>query len=190
MSETSEFQKGYSLEEIEQIRKEQKIKFDYTLTDAILFLLYADQEPIKGKTKQMKEIFLTLNQVLPKEKTQPVEFAKRQFGPYSEYVEDTIDHLIFTNRISTIGKRAKKNVAIEITPKGVLYIQDKFKKLSPQVQDLLRIKRKEWESHISAGILSLVYRDHRNYLENAILKNRYKPLDWKDIKQKPDKYDS
>ena len=76
MSETSEFQKGYSLEEIEQIRKEQKVKFDYTLTDAILFLLYADKEPIKGKTKQMKEIFLTLNQVLPKEKIVEIAMVK------------------------------------------------------------------------------------------------------------------
>jgi uncharacterized protein YwgA len=190
LSETSEFQKGYSLDEIEKIRKEQKIKFNYTLSDAILFLLYADEEPIKGKTKQMKEIFLTLNQVLPREKTQPVEFAKYQFGPYSEYVNETIDHLIFTNRISTIGKKAKKNVAIKIAPKGVLHIQGKFKKLPLEIQDLLRIKRKEWESHISSGILNLVYRDNKEYLENAILKNRYKPLDWKNKKQRPEKHDS
>ncbi|MDE1818378.1 MAG: hypothetical protein KGI19_07225 [Thaumarchaeota archaeon] len=183
MSETSEFQKGYSLDEIEKIRKEKRFKFEYTLADAILFLLYADEEPIKGKTKQMKEVFLTLNQVLPREKTQPVEFAKRQFGPYSEYVNETIDHLIFTNRISTIGKKAKNNVAIKIAPKGALYIQEKFKKLPIDTQNLLRTKRKEWESHIPSGILNLVYRDNKEYLENAILKKRYKPLDWSDTTQ-------
>lgn len=190
MSETSEFQKGYSLLDIEKIRKEQYIKFDHTLTDTILYLLYADPEPIKGKTKQMKEIFLTLYHIFPKEKMQPVQFEKRQFGPFSEYVDETIDHMIYTNLITPIGKKRKSNLAIKIAPKGAEYIQNKFKDLTPEIKNLIKIKRKEWESHISSGILNLVYRDHQEYLENAILKKRYSPLDWGDTKQRPTKYGS
>lgn len=190
MSEASEFQKGYSIPEIEKIRKEQKFKFDYTLIDIILLLLRADDKPIKGKTRQMKEIFLTLNQVFPKPMVQPVQFDKHLFGPYSEYVKDSIDHLIFTSRIDVIGKTKKTNVAIEIASKGSLYIENKYKKLPSQIIEVLKIKRKEWESHIPRGLLSLVYRDHKEYLEHAVLKNRYKPLDWSNIKQRPEKFDS
>jgi len=187
MSETSEFQKGYSIPEIEKIRKQQKFKFNYTLVDIILILLRADPEPIKGKTRQMKEIFLTLNQVFPKSMVQPVQFDKHLYGPYSEHVRDSIGHLIFTNRIDVIGKTKKNNVAIELASKGSLHIEDKYKKLPSEIIKLLKIKRKEWESHIPKGLLHLVYRDHKEYLENAILKNRYKPLDWSNIKQGPEK---
>lgn len=190
MSETSEFQKGYPISEIEKIRKEQKFRFDYTLTDIVLFLLRADEEPIKGKTRQMKEIFLTLYQVFPKTKVQPVQFDKHLYGPYSEYVKETIDHLIFTSKIDAIGKTNKNNVAIEIASKGSLYIEDKYKELPTNITNLLKIKRKEWESHIPSGMLNLVYRDHKEYLENAILKNRYKPLDWDNVEQRLEKYDS
>ena len=184
MSETSEFQKGYSIPEIEKIRKDQKFKFDFTLIDIILFLLRSDPEPIKGKTRQMKEVFLTLNQVFPKPMVQPVQFDKHFFGPFSEYVKDTIDHLIFTSRIDVIGKTKKNNVAIEIASKGLLYIENKYKGLPSEITELLNIKRKEWESHIPRGLLHLVYREHKEYLENAILKNRYKPVDWSNIKQR------
>lgn len=190
MSETSEFQKAYSIPELEEIRKEQKFKFDYTLIDIILFLLRVDAEPIKGKTRQMKEIFLTLYQVFPKPLVQPVQFDKHLYGPYSEYVRDTINHLIFTSRIGVIGKTNKNNVSIEIASKGSKYIESKYKELPQDIVNLLKIKRKEWESHISYGILNLVYRDHKEYLENAILKNRYKPVDWSNIEQRPEKYDS
>ena len=155
--------------------------------DVILYLLRADPEPIKGKTKQMKEIFLTIYDVLPKETIQPVEFEKHNFGPYSEYVIDTLDTMIHSNLIETLGKRNKKNVAIKITPKGSEFIENKFSKLPSSMQNLIRQKRKEWESHISTGILNLVYRDHKDYLENAILKKRFTQVDWKDIEQRPKK---
>jgi len=187
MSETSEFQKGYSIPKIEKIRQEQKFKFEYTLIDIILFLLRADSEPIKGKTRQMKEVFLALNQVFPKPMVQPVQFDKHLFGPFSEYVKDTIDHLIFTSRIGAIGKTKKNNVAIEIASKGSLYIENKYKELPSEIIELLNVKRREWESHIPRGLLHLVYRDHKEYLENAILKNRYKPVDWGNTEQRYEK---
>jgi len=183
----SEFQKEYTLKEIENRRQSQQYVFEHTLTDVILYLLRADSEPIKGKTKQMKEIFLTMYDILPKETIQPVEFEKHHFGPYSEYVIDTLDTMIHSNLIETIGKRNKKNVAIKITPKGSEIIEKKFSKLPSDMRKLIKTKRKEWESHISTGILGLVYRDHKDYLENAILKKRFTQIDWKDTKQKPTK---
>ena len=107
MSE-SRFQKEYTLDEIENRRQSQQYIFDHTLVDVILYLLRADAEPIKGKTKQMKEIFLTMYDVLPKETIQPVEFEKHHFGPYSEYVVDTLDTMIHSNLIETLGKRSKE----------------------------------------------------------------------------------
>lgn len=181
------FEKEFSIEEIESRRKVQQINFEHTLVDVILYLLKADPEPIKGKTKQMKEIFLTLHHILPKGTIQPVEFEKRQFGPFSEYVTDTLDTMINLNLIETIGKRNNNNVAIKITNKGEKQIHNKFSKLPDSTKNLIKQKRKEWESHISSGILNLVYRDHKDYLENAILKKRFSPLDWSNPKEKPKK---
>lgn len=182
--ENPELEKSYSLEEIEDLRKEHKFDFKHTLSDAVLYLLFADDEPIKGKIKQMKEVFMALNDLLPRDSFQPVYFRKHKFGPYSEEVENTIDHLVFTNYIVVDGKRNTKNFAIDLTQKGTKHIQPKFILLPETTQKLLSKKRKEWDTHISTGILNLVYRDYAEYLENSVFKKRYAGLDWDNDEQK------
>lgn len=184
--EESELEKTYSLSEIEDLRRDYKFDFKHTLSDAILYLLFADDEPIKGKIKQMKEVFMALYDLFPKDAFQPVYFRKHKFGPYSEEVENTIDHLVFTNYISVDGKRNTKNFAIDLTKKGTKHVQPKFILLPKTTQKLLAKKRKEWDTHISTGILNLVYRDYAEYLENSVFKKRYAGLNWDDVKQRPE----
>lgn len=183
MDEETMFEKYYTVSEIDGLIREQQSDFEFSLADVILLVLYADKEPIKGKTRQMKQIFLALKEVLPVKKIQPTIFKPRQFGPYSKEVEHTIDHLAFSNYIKIHGKKASNNFSIQIEPKGAEYIKEKFNRLGSKTQNTLIEKRHEWDAFTSTGIINYVYIHNKEYLVNSVLKNRHK-LDWKDDKQK------
>ena len=179
-------EKTYSLEEIDSMRKSEETSFEHTLADVILFLLYSEKDlPIRGKIKQMKQVFLTLNQIFKNENVQPVFFRKYRFGPYSKQVEKTIDQLAFLNLITLRGKKNTNNFAIEINDKGGKLIHKEFHNLPENIKSMLKEKRLRWDSHISQGMLKLVYRDYDNFLENSVYKKRYQKLDWSNEKQRP-----
>src|SRR5688500_5298521 len=98
---------GSSISEIDNLIKTRKSNFKYSLSDAILFLLYADREPIRGKIRQMKEVFLMLTEIMNYEKIEPVHFEKKFFGPYSDKVEFVISQLAFSNYVNVSGKKGK-----------------------------------------------------------------------------------
>lgn len=180
----SNHDKTLTLQEIDEQIPKVEIDFKYTLSDAILFLLYSDRKPIKGKIKQQKEVFLALNLVLDKIPIQPVYFKKHRFGPYSEEVEHTIDQLVFSNHLKVSGGDKRSNqFSISISPNGMNYIKDKFNELPNDVQTKLEKSREEWDTHTPDGILNVVYTHFPEYLENSVLKNRYEQLDWDDDTQ-------
>ena len=185
MGDTGTYNKLYSLSEIDEIIKNQKDEIEFTIGDVVLLLLYADEEPIKGKIRQMKEVFLALKEILPKKNFQPVMFEKKQFGPYSEEVEHTIEQLTFANYVEIIGNKISNDFVLKITSKGALHIKKKFDSLPENIQIGLKQKREEWDSFIPSGIIHYVYIHNEEFLENSVLKNRYKKLDWADEKQKP-----
>lgn len=175
-----------TLQEIDKQILKENINFKYTLSDAILFLLYSDRNPIKGKIKQHKEIFLALNLVLDKMPFQSISFKKHKFGPYSEEVEHTIDQLVFLNHLQTSGGDKRSNqFSISISPSGMNYIKDKFNGLPNDVKMNLGKSREKWDTHTPQGILNLVYTHYPEYLENSVLKNRHPRLDWDDDEQVP-----
>lgn len=183
-----ELDKTYSLQEIDNLIKNESIDFKYTLSDAILFLLYADRKPIKGRTKQQKEVFLALKLVLDKLPIQKINFKKHKFGPYSEEIEHTIDQLVFSNHIAVSGGDKRSNqFSISISLQGMNYIKDKFNELPIELQEKLHISREEWDTHTPEGILNVVYTHFPEYLENSVLKNRYEQLDWENDNQVPKK---
>jgi len=187
MSE-SEYDKTLTRQEIDELIRTETIDFKYTLSDAVLFLLYADRKPIKGKTKQQKEVFLALKLVLDKIPIQPVPFRKHRFGPYSEEVEYTIDQLVFSNYLKVSGGDKRSNqFSINISPNGMNYIKDKFNELPKDIQEKLHKSREEWDTHTPEGILNVVYTHFPEYLKNSVLKNRYQVLDWNDENQVPEK---
>ncbi len=185
MGNTGTINKLYSLTEIDEIIRNQKDEITFTLRDVVLFLLYADEEPIKGKIRQMKEVFLALKEILPKQDFQPVMFEKKQYGPYSEEVEHTIDQLTFANYVEIQGNKQSNEFTLKITSKGASYIRNKFDNLPINVQKGLKQKREEWDSFTPSGIIHYVYIHNEEFLENSVLKNRYKKLDWTDETQKP-----
>lgn len=177
-------EKLYTVSEIDDLIKQQTKDFKYSLFDVILLLLYADRDSIRGKVRQMKQVFLTLKEVLPKNSTQPVIFKPKQFGPHSEEIEYTIDHLTFSNYVSIHGKKTTNDFSIQIEQKGVQYIKDRFDSLSLDIQATLKEKRHEWDTFTPTGIINYVYIHNKEFLENSVLKKRHQ-IDWSDVNQLP-----
>lgn len=186
MNKQVEFEGRFSVADVDKDIRTQNTSFKYTLADVILILLYAHNKPIRGKTKQMKEVFLVLNEVLPKENIQRIDFVPHRLGPYSEEVEYTINNLLMSNYITTSGKKTTNDFAIELTNKGKQYIRTKFLELPDHIKERLRTKRLEWDTHSTQGILNLVYTNYDKYLEKSVLKKRFAKIDWDDEGQKPE----
>ena len=179
-----------TLSKIDELIKNESTNFTYTLSDVILFLLYASRKPIRGKIKQQKEIFLALKLVLNTLQIQPIHFKKHKFGPYNEEVENTIDQLVFSNNLSVTGKKSSNDFAIEISPSGMKRIKNKFDKLPDIIKKDLALKREQWDMHSSPGILNVVYTHFPEYREKSVLKKRYERLDWDNDEQVPKKDDN
>ena len=188
MTNDSHVERFYSVPEIDDMIKTKDFPdFKYSLSDSIMFLLAARNKPIKGKTRQMKEVFLALGEVLLKERVQPVQFIKHRLGPYSEEVEYVIENLIASNYVSTSGRKTEGDFAIKLTPKGLQHIEAKYNNLAEGTRKLLVRKRQEWDTFISQGILKLVYTHYSDYLEHSVYKHRYEKLDWDNDNQRPEK---
>ncbi|MDE1769377.1 MAG: hypothetical protein KGI28_02330 [Thaumarchaeota archaeon] len=186
MEENSLAEKVYNVSEIDAMIKTQTKDFKYSLLDVILLLLYADKDPIRGKIRQMKQIFLALKEVLPKDSTQPVIFKRKQFGPYSEEIEYAIDQLAFSNYVSILGRKTSNDFSVKIERKGIEYIKNEFDNLPNDIQITLKEKRHEWDTFTSTGIINYVYIHNKEFLENSVLKKRH-TLDWSNPNQLPEK---
>lgn len=183
-------EKSYSLEKADQLIKN-SLKYEkhverllYSLHDSILFLLYADPEyPIHGRIRFVKEVFLLVKEVLPKEKVEQIIFIKHRFGPYTPEIEYAVDDMVLTNYVFVEGRKNSRNESIGITKKGMVYIAPRFDKLAENIKIEIKRKRAEWDSLTTAGVLNYVYTHYPDYLENSVLKNRHEQIDWKDEAQ-------
>lgn len=168
-----EYDRLYSLQEIDEMAGLQAEAIKFTLEDVVLLLLYADPRPIEGKTRLMKEVFLALEEVLPRGEAERVDFRPHRFGPYTERVYRAADQLAFTNSIRVERDKNRGGYSLAITPKGRARIGARFGALPARVRETLAQKRLEWDTLTPAGIRDYVYTHYKEYLENALLKGRF-----------------
>lgn len=178
MSGTPSPEPLYSLDELGAIMR-QAGAFKFTLEDVILLLLYADPHPIEGSTRLMKQVFLAITELLPEADMEPVTFRKHKFGPYSEHVAGAAEQLAFANKVEATRDKERASYRLSITPRGRAHIKDTFDSLPDGTKAALRQKRLEWDTFAPAGIMGYVYVHNKEYLENSLLKKRFR-LDWSD----------
>lgn len=176
----------FSISNIDKIIERNPDAPKFTLADVILILLYSDKNnALVGKTKQMKEIFLTLIE-LQTLKAEKIKFDFHRFGPHSEDVEDTIDNMLFSNYISAVGSKNENNFGIKITNKGAKYIGKAFEELPDTTKQLLSNKREDWDTLTSTGVINYVYTHYPEYLVKSVFKKRYAPINWdNDLEKDP-----
>jgi hypothetical protein len=122
----------------------------------------------------MKEIFLAYQEVFKRQKIPQITFIKYKYGPYNDDVVHILDDMAFANYIEVDGKG--NSASITLSPKGKKYIEEKFNKLPYSIQEGLRLGRRSWDTN--PDLLNYVYTHYSEYLEKAVLKKRYKQIDW------------
>ncbi len=175
MSEETVLDDTYSPEEMNVILQKFKddFSFKYSIHDVVLILLASDPDiPVIGKTRYQKEIFVLINEIL-KSQAQKIEFKKYNYGPYSEELKQVVSDLSFSNLVEIIGKKNSINLGIKITEKGIKHIQPKLNDLGHDTIKKIKARRNGIENISTDGIMGYVYRNYREYLENAFKRKRY-----------------
>ena len=82
----------------------EKIKpVEYTASDLILLLLISQDKPIRSKTVLFKELFVFEREIFKKENIENCKFIPYYYGPYSFYMANKLDTLIYFRLIKDEG---------------------------------------------------------------------------------------
>jgi len=155
------------------------VKKKFILSDIVLMLLYSQfKEPICGRVSLMKQLFLLIEEVLNKEDVQNANFIAYRFGMYSFSLANVIENLDYLGLIEIDGKKNTKLEKFYITEKGMAHISKKYGELDPELQVIIRYKRKGWDQLGYKGILRLVYQKYPKYKEKSEIKEKYKAIKW------------
>lgn len=166
----------YNHEKAKKIFAELKSK-KFSLKDLIMILLYAQDNPIHGKTLLIKELFLLYKRVLS-EKTQDPKFVKYRFGPYSFHLMETVTTMNSDGYLEVKGRRNSNSESFRLTNKGKKHAKEIFNKLPTTTKKDVIKKRKGWDQLGTDGILNYVYTHYPSYKSKSVLKNRYKDIIW------------
>lgn len=157
----------YSLQGIDEAADRLAERFKFTLDDVVLLLLYADPNPIEGRTRLMKEVFLALNEVFAPGEAERVRFRPHRLGPYAERVYAAADRLAFTGKVRVAAGRGRGGRSIAITPRGRARIGARFEALPARTRERLVRKRREWDALTPAGLRDYVCTRYGEYLVDA-----------------------
>lgn len=168
----------YSYDKAKEVFNEMKPK-KTLLTDAILLLLYAQQDkPIYGRISMMKQVFLVTHEVFNESEVQDGRFVPYYYGYYSFQVTNDLQNLEFLGFITRKGRHNSKLEQFQISEKGEKYISELFEKLPKDTQTSLKERRKGWDQLGYKGILNYMYTKYPKSIEKSRLKEKYKPIKW------------
>jgi uncharacterized protein YwgA len=131
--------------------------------DWVLALLSVVDKPIYGRLMLVKEVFLIAKEIdttLDKE----LSFFPYDLGPYSKVLAQKLNEMVSKELIeanSNVGEEG--DFVFSLTSKGRQEAQRVLGQLSPEVQELLRKKRRGWDQLGYRGIVRLVYSKYPEY---------------------------
>jgi len=151
---------------------------DYSVNDLILFLLYAQDKPVRGRTVLFKEIFVLEQQIFKNENMEDCKFVPYYYGPYSFHVANKLQHLISAGLVKQEGKKNTDMEEFSLTAKGKFVIKSKYKKLPTDLQKDLEKLRMGLDQLKTNGILNFVYRYYPKYIDRSKIRYKYKLITW------------
>ena len=158
---------------------------DITIEDIVILLLgiTEDNAPIYGRTLLVKEVFLTIKEVIEKYaiKYQDPKFISYQYGPYSFNLIDAVESMAMRGYIYRSGRRGTKKETFSLSDKGLeryKQIREKLEKRWPELLDELKEKRRGWDELGTDGILKYVYQNYPEYLDKSKIYKKYEPINW------------
>lgn len=152
----------------------------YTISDIILFSLYAQDKSVRGRTLLIKEIFLMEQEIFKDQKAQDCRFVPYYYGPYSFHVANKLNHLIIAGFIQTKPVKGRKLNEYILTKKGERFIAKKYRSLPPKIREKMENLRMALDQFGSTKILNAIYLDqkYRKYVIKSKIGNRYKLVTW------------
>ena len=171
----------------ELIESKKKISIPkYTVSDLILWLLYANGEiPIIGRISFFKQIFLQFNEVLPNEikrNTMDPKFVEYDYGPYSFLVADILEELKYTGNVCVKGRKNSLAEKISLTNNGKKNAEERINRISEEIKSKLfselKHKRILWDQLRNEGLLNYVYSEYPTYTTKSKIKKKVTHSIW------------
>jgi uncharacterized protein YwgA len=139
--------------------------------DILLMLLYAPgksgkvNEPIRGKTRLQKELFLAQKQLRDEGVSHPFSFMPYDMGPYSKELYNTIDWLIHKGLITVQQKITDHGIYPEykLTEKGIKEVENMIQQ--PKLSKILNVIRTIKQKYNQMNLTQLVELTHLLYPE-------------------------
>lgn len=142
-----------------------------------LALMYAgDQEPIEGRTRLQKMVFL-MQQRFEKQDKNPVqsndyEFIAYDYGPFSKDLYSDLDHLSDQGRIQDTEEELRdgnSKYIYSIEDQGVQFVEQQLnKEEAQQILDLAEEIKDEYNDVLLSDLIETVYSKYPKYAENSI----------------------
>jgi len=130
-----------------KIKKE--IEEDIINKYSLLLLSGLQNSPIRGKTKLMKEFFLIAKNIPDLEYN--ADFEEYSYGPYSEYVDNSLDDL------EVLGLIVKTGTTYSLSDLGKVIVEDIKKDISEEEIALVEDMKNLLEGLTTNEALALVY---------------------------------
>ena len=160
-------------------------KLDLNIEDIIILLLgiTEDDTPIYGRTLLVKEVFLTIKEVMQRYSInyQDPKFISYKYGPYSFNLIDAVESMTMRGYVIRDGKKGSKKEAFSLSDKGknrYIQIKNKLKNKWPELIEDLKEKRRGWDELGTDGILKYVYQNYPEYLDRSAIYKKYEPINW------------
>ena len=158
-----------------------KIKsVEYTVTDLIILLLFAQDKPIRSKTVLFKELFVFEKEIFKNVNIENCKFIPYYYGPYSFYVASKIQYLTVSGFIEIYRKNFDNVAEYKLTKKGEKGIKLKYIDLPVQVRRKMEGLRKGLDQHGVQNILKAIYKkpQYQKYIVKSRVAHRYKLITW------------
>jgi len=166
------------------LQEYKKLKFvKYTVLDLILILLYSQEKPIRGKTVFFKEMFYFEQEIFKGENLEDCKFIPYYYGPYSFYVANKLNYLIWSNLVKRTKQIGTGKDVFELTSEGKKMIERKYINLSLKVKNKVERYRMRLDQY-GMKILTVIYKDkkYKKYIVKSRISHRYKLISWGKIR--------
>lgn len=141
-----------------------ELKEDIVKKYSLLLLNAIDNEPIKGKTRFMKELFLISKNILELEEI--TDFEADNYGPSSDYVSNTLEDLEVVKLLNKINGRYM------LTDSGKEIVDIIKKDISENEVDMIEDMKRLCNNLNTDEILALVYYTYPEMTIESLVKDK------------------
>ena len=141
-----------------------ELKEDVVKKYSLLLLNAIDNEPIKGKTRFMKELFLISKNILELEEI--TDFEADNYGPSSDYVSNTLEDLEVVKLLNKINGRYM------LTDSGKEIVDIIKKDISENEVDMIDDMKRLCNNLNTDEILALVYYTYPEMTIESLVKDK------------------